>query len=345
MMRLYKKHILLLFLFLISLVVTFRGGTRDTYNYKNVFENINSYDMTSISGFYLDSGMEIGYGYLSYIIYYFWGDYHWVFFSVSFLTLFCLYRLVVEFHIRYLYFILIYLTNYFFFMQQFMQIRQGLATVLVLYGSILFMKKSYKFAIILLASSIFFHQSAIAFLGFFLFYYFFKVFFERNVNNISLYLSLFVFLIFLFRSILYLIPTLFIRVEAYSESDYAQVLSPFRLTSLRFYILYFIFILIFYWFKKSKKDIPVETMNYLVFLMVSYTVGLAARIGFNDFAILSTRLSEVFLFTEIFILSIFFTIFRNKGSFVFLVFYIFVQIFIIGNQFDYLFEDYFKDII
>jgi hypothetical protein len=122
-------------------------------------------------------------------------------------------------------------------------------------------------------------------------------------------------------------------------------LSPFRLTSLRFYFL-FLFFLFFYskYFKSNINDENSKLINsFLLFSLISYAVGLGVRIGFNDFAILSTRLSEFFLFSEIFLIAFIFSKKSNDLRYMLLlVIYLIFQIIIVINQFDYVFSDYFK---
>lgn len=333
-----KKYLLLIFLSMISFIVSLRGGTRDTYNYKNIFENINYYNLTSFQEFYSETGMELGYGYLSFLVHYFFESHYFIFYIISFLTMYLIYKSVNVLKINYLYFLIIYLTSYFFFMHQFMQIRQGLATALVFFGAFLFLNKNYSLSVLLFLMATYFHQSAFSFIIFFVLYIVLRNFLIKFENNIIFYLSLFFSVTIILKSVLWLLPNYFVRIQIYTDSIYSQELSPFRLTSLRFYLLYIIFLI----FLKFKNNIDKKIYG---FLLLVYTLGLSIRVGLNDFAILSTRLSEIFLFSEIFILGIILTSIKKKYSIPLAFVYLLFQIFIFFNQFDYLLDDYFKEII
>ncbi|ENV14910.1 MULTISPECIES: EpsG family protein [Acinetobacter] len=345
MLVIRKHRILLIAFFAIALIVTFRGGTRDTYNYKYVFEHLEYLNLSSISDFYLESGMEIGYGYLSYILSFFINDYKIAFFIISFTILYSIYKISITLKINTFIFFLVYIFSYYFFMQQFMQIRQGFATALVFLGALLFFNKKYFLSILLFLIACFFHQSTFAFIAFFLAYNIVVPFFEKYKKNILLYIVVISSVAIVCKSVLLIIPNYFIRLASYAGSDYSEVLSPFRLTSLRFYFL-FLFFLFFYskYFKSNINDENSKLINsFLLFSLISYAVGLGVRIGFNDFAILSTRLSEFFLFSEIFLIAFIFSKKSNDLRYMLLlVIYLIFQIIIVINQFDYVFSDYFK---
>lgn len=347
-MLLIRRHRLLLISFIfLAFIVTFRGKTRDTIVYKYVYENLEYMNLGSVSGFYSNSGMEIGYGYLSYIVSILFDDYRVVFFIISFSILYCLYKVSLYLRINIIVFFLVYITNYYFVMQQFMQIRQGLSTALVFYGALLFFNKKYYSSLGLFIIACLFHQTAFAFVFFFIGYLLTKSFFERYRGNLLVYISIIIGVILVCKSILFIIPDYFVRVASYTDSDYSQVLSPFRLTSLRFYLLFIFFqIFLCFFFKNKPQDNLYKNESlFLVFLLVTYAVGLGIRIGFNDFAILSTRLSEFFLFAEIFLTSFIFSYKRTDLKFLILfVLYLIAQIFILVNQLDYVFIDYFKEI-
>ena len=184
MLVIRKHRILLIAFFAIALIVTFRGGTRDTYNYKYVFEHLEYLNLSSISDFYLESGMEIGYGYLSYILSFFINDYKIAFFIISFTILYSIYKISITLKINTFIFFLVYIFSYYFFMQQFMQIRQGFATALVFLGALLFFNKKYFLSILLFLIACFFHQSTFAFIAFFLAYNIVVRFFVKYKKNI-----------------------------------------------------------------------------------------------------------------------------------------------------------------
>ena len=53
---------------LIALIVGNRGDTRDTIAYYRVFKYINDLDVSNPAIFYIFTGMEIGFGWYSYVI-------------------------------------------------------------------------------------------------------------------------------------------------------------------------------------------------------------------------------------------------------------------------------------
>lgn len=347
-MQIVKTHkILLIIFFLLSLLITFRGNTRDTYNYKYVYEHLPYLNLNSISDFYARSGMEIGYGYLGYLSSFIVDDFRFLFFLISFTILFCLYKISDGLKIKASVFLIVYITNYYFFMQQFMQIRQGFSSAVVFLGAYLLFKRKYFLSLVLFLIGLCFHQSALAFLVFILGYIIFRKIIESHKNNFLLYILIMFLVIVICKSILMIIPNYFVRIASYSDSEYSQVLSPFRLTSLRFYFLFIFYSWFFYiYFKYEEyKKYTYEVNSFLIFLLVTYAVGLGVRIGFNDFAILSTRLSEFFLYSEIFLLSFIFSRRIHDIKFLILfILYLFFQVLIMINQFDYVFVDYFKEI-
>lgn len=345
-MLLIRRHRILLILFItLAFIVAFRGKTRDTAVYKNVYDNLEYFNLSSISVFYLQSGMEIGYGYLSYISSIFIDDYKLVFFIISFGILYSIYKVSTNLKINSIVFFLVYITNYYFFMQQFMQIRQGFATALVFYGAYLLFNKKYLFSISLFIIACSFHQTTFSFIAFILAYLVAKPLFEKYKTNFFLYIGIMTGVIFFCKSILIIIPNYFVRLASYADSDYSEVLSPFRLTSLRVYVLFIFFSFFYYnYFKHKKKDsYSIQIDSFLVFLLVTYAVGLGVRIGFNDFAILSTRLSEFFLFSELFLTSFIFSYkYKDLKFLILFLFYLVFQILIVINQLNYVFLDYFK---
>ncbi|WP_296283152.1 EpsG family protein, partial [uncultured Acinetobacter sp.] len=130
------------------LLVGFRGWTPDTQTYFNIFKQIDSYDLFSYSGFYADSQVELGWGLYSKVISYFTQSSIVLFSIFSFFTFWLIYRLDNILNISFIHTLAFYVPSTFFLMQQFMQIRQGLAIPAVMLASFLFIDNKKKEAII-----------------------------------------------------------------------------------------------------------------------------------------------------------------------------------------------------
>ncbi len=316
-MKLFVKKDFLLFLFisvLLAFIVGSRGNTNDTFTYYSIFKNINNYDLTSFSDFYSETGVEIGWGWYSYIISFFSKSPIILFSCFSFFIFLILYEISKKINIKFIYIVFFYLPTGFFFMQQFMQIRQALAVSLVVYGAVLFLNENKIKSIVFFILAIMFHQVSIAFI-LFLFIYFFlnkKFSFGYSLQRFII-LNIFTIILGFFIARIIMLPLaniLFDRLGAYSDTSYAENVGFLSLANIKFYIE---FILIIF-FTNSKS----LTNKYYVFFVFCFTVGLTIRLAFFDFSILSGRLSNAFLFVEIFLVPML-LLFRLKLSY----FYIF----------------------
>lgn len=300
-MRLVVKKDFIYFLFIsiiLALIVGSRGNTNDTFIYYSIFKNINDYDLMSFGGFYFETGIEIGWGWYSSIVSLFTESSVILFSLFSFLIFLTLYKISKIIKIKFIYIMFFYLPTGFFFMQQFMQIRQALAVPLVICAALLFLNKNKKSSFLLFFLAIMFHQISIAFILFFLLYITInkRYPFDYSVNRFLILNILTLVLGFFVARVVFLplAATFFDRLVAYSDTEYAENVGFLSLANIKFYIEF----LLILFFTNSKA----LTNKYYVFFVFSFTVGLTLRLAFFDFAILSGRLSNAFLFVEIFLI-------------------------------------------
>ena len=286
----------------LALIVGNRGGTNDTFTYYSIFKNINYYDLSNFVDFYVETGVELGWGLYSKIISFFSNSSVVLFFIFSFLTFYFIYKTCDVIKLRFVYAMCFYLPTGFFLMQQFMQIRQGFAVPVVIYASFLYLENKKKSSIIFFVLAFLFHQTIIAYILIFIIFLFFykRVFEQGKISSFKIYMiSVFLVGILLARAVFMpLALSFFDRLQAYSSSTgYSESVSLLGLANIKFY-LEFVFILLF----MHKKDL---NDKFLIFMIFIFTIGLAIRVAFFNFAILSGRLSNVFLFIEIFLMPYF----------------------------------------
>ncbi|MGK8818244.1 EpsG family protein [Acinetobacter baumannii] len=324
-----------------SLIVGMRGNTNDTYTYYFIFKNVDSYDLMNYSDFYSRTGVEVGWGLYSKIISLFSNSEVVLFTIFSLLTFYFIYKTSDIIKLKFIYVMCFYLPTGFFLMQQFMQIRQGFAVPVVIYASFLYLENKKLLAILFFSLAVLFHQTVIVYILFlFVFLLFYKYFFEENKPlNFKIYMISILLLGIIFSRVVFLPLALsfFSRLQSYANTDYAESVSLLGLANIKFYIE-FIFILLF----MNKKDLNDKFLIYMIFI---FTIGLAIRIAFFDFAILSGRLSNVFLFIEIFLMPYFiYKRFSKMVLFLSLLFYFILVGFISWNfqVAEYLADSYFS---
>ncbi|GIM48732.1 EpsG family protein [Capnocytophaga stomatis] len=328
---------------LLSLVTSFivgnRGATRDTEAYYLVFKNVKNLDLLNPFKFYVVTGMEIGFGWYSFFISLFSNSKFILFFAFSFLTFYIIYKTSEKITAQYIFVILLYLSSGYFLLQQFMQIRQGLAIPLALYAVVLFAEKnrvSLNF-ILLSLLAISFHQ--VAFPVIMMGVLSDLVFTEKREISINKFrvlcvIGLVVFVLLSKTFLSNILTNLSSRVETYSKSaEYSAELGLFRLPNIKAFFTY-LFILIF-------MNEKVYRNKLFVVFFVLFTLGLSFRIGFSDFAILSGRFATAFSFVEIFILPFIFDRFK-QGKAMLAIFVIAQAIATYVYQAPFVIEDYFK---
>lgn len=345
---LVKKEFLIFLLISIiaSLVVGFRGATNDTYTYYSIFKNINNYDLklSDFNKFYIETGMEIGWGWYSKIISFFTSSSIPLFTIYSFLIFSILYKISQNINLKYIYIMCFYLPSGFFFLQQFMQIRQALAVPLVIYASVLFLNNKKILSLIFFILAISFHQITVVFIFIFLVYLLLDKYYPLFYSELRFkFLNIFILIFGLFTVRFIIFPiafSTFERLQTYSNTEYGDEIGLFSLANIKFYIEFIAIILL-----TNRKLI---SNKFYVFMVFIFTIGLTLRISFYDFAILSGRLSNVFLLIEIFLIPMLFW-YRLKTIYfyLFLMFY-FILIFYVTWFFqaaEYLEKAYFIPLI
>lgn len=351
-----KQNLLFLMLSITSaIIVANRGNTRDTAVYFTIFKKIDALPLSNPTLFYEITGVEVGYGWYSYIMSIISNSPFLLFFIFSisiFITIFFISKFILNSSIKTqklsaitFYTLLIYITSGYFAIQQFMQIRQGLAiplalcalTILITYETKFKIKKYFIFVLLALLSSSM-HQIGVPlivigiaiicmiqnFLPFSLIK--FKIF-----SVFLLLVSIFITKFFLSDILI----SLSSRVETYSSSDeYSSNLDLFRLPNIKAFITYLL-ILIFTNEQLYKNKI--YNLFYLLFIL-----GLAFRIGFIDFSILSGRFATAFSFCEIFLLPFIFSNLTNVKIINNFLFFIFIIIQLIATYFFQLPSDFYE---
>ena len=326
--------------FFIALFVGNRGNTRDTIVYLTVFKNIYSLDLLNPIKFYLFTGMEIGFGWYCYIINLITHSHVILFTIFSLFTFLIIYLISKKLNVTILSVLLLYISTGYFLLQQFMQIRQGLATPLALFAITVFIMDNNKFSIkflliTLLAFS--FHQIAlpVILIGVLLSIILKKI--DLSINEFK-WISVFLFIIFIIIAkflLVNLLTNISSRVEVYSNSsEYAENVGIFRLPNIK---AFFTFLFILFLMNEKMYRNKLFTIFFLLFI-----VGVAFRIGFSDFAILSGRFATAFSFSEIFILPFAFYRFKYFNHIFLILFVIAQAIATYMFQAPFVIEDYFK---
>ena len=341
---LIKKNtiVFLLVSLLVALIVGNRGDTRDTIIYYYVFRYIDILDLLNPAKFYIFTGMEIGFGWYCYLISFITNS-HIVLFTVfSFITFYVIYLVSRKIEVSPIFVLLLYLSSGYFLLQQFMQIRQGFATPLALYALTIFMGKEDKFyirflLITLLAFS--FHQVAlpIVCIGILL-----SLLLRIRMSLINFkWLSILILIVFILIAKFALTDFLVnvsSRVETYSNSaEYSGDIGIFRLPNIK---AFFTFLFILFFMNKNLYENKLFAIFFLLF-----TIGVAFRIGFSEFSILSGRFATAFSFSEIFILPFVFNRFKHFNNVLLALFVITQAIATYIFQAPYVIDDYFKPLI
>ena len=341
---LIKKNtiVFLLVSLLVALIVGNRGDTRDTIIYYYVFRYIDILDLLNPAKFYIFTGMEIGFGWYCYLISFITNS-HIVLFTVfSFITFYVIYLVSRKIEVSPIFVLLLYLSSGYFLLLQFMQIRQGFATPLALYALTIFMGKEDKFyirflLITLLAFS--FHQVAlpIVCIGILL-----SLLLRIRMSLINFkWLSIVILIVFILIAKFALtdfLVSVSSRVETYSNSaEYSGDIGIFRLPNIK---AFFTFLFILFFMNKNLYENKLFAIFFLLF-----TIGVAFRIGFSEFSILSGRFATAFSFSEIFILPFIFNRFKYFNNILLALFIISQTITTYIFQAPFVLEDYFKPLL
>lgn len=325
------------------LLVGMRGGTPDTQIYYRLFLDIYNYPLLSPTEFYKESGVEIGFGWYAYLLS-FLSHSSFVLFSIfSLFNFIFIYKTARVTGIKYHLVFLIYISSSYFFMQQFMQMRQGLAISIAFFAiaNFLYLKRMCHFLILILCASLF-HQSA------FILFLFSVVFFLFNSSSLFkerrfafLCVLMIVFLIFIFKFVLLeLLISMSSRLQSYSASEkFSDPVGILTLPVIRT-VAIFTFVLLVS---------PIKYWNdgFFRFMFFIQSIAISTRIGFSDFGILSGRLSTAFSYVEIFMLPmVIASCFSSRVATFICVIIFFIQLVIsIGFQSPYLVDMYFTPLI
>ncbi len=280
------------------LIVGLRGGTPDTQVYYNVFLSIKTLPIFNPIDFYLQSGMEIGFGIYAYLICLFTNSSFVLFSLFSLLNFVFIYKSASILNVKYYFVFVVYVSSSYFFMQQFMQMRQGLAISIIFFAAVHYLKfKRITPFILLVLLACSFHQSAFVFFIFIIIFSIFNgipYFKGKRFSIFSLSLAFVLILLFKFIIIDFVIG-MSSRLQSYSQvSNYSESIGIVNLPMLRTCIILMFALLI------ASNTLWSNVFFRLVFFIQA--IALSTRIGFSDFAILSGRLSTVFSYVEIFLL-------------------------------------------
>ena len=338
---LIKKNtiIFLLVSLLVALIVGNRGDTRDTIIYYYVFRYIDILDLLNPAKFYIFTGMEIGFGWYCYLISFITNSHIVLFTTFSFITFYVIYLVSRKIEVNPIFVLLLYLSSGYFLLLQFMQIRQGFATPLTLYALTIFVGKEDKFyirflLITLLAFS--FHQVAlpIVCIGILL-----SLLLRIRMSLINFkWLSIVILIVFILIAKFALTDFLVnvsSRVETYSNSaEYSGDIGIFRLPNIK---AFFTFLFILFFMNKNLYENKLFAIFFLLF-----TIGVAFRIGFSEFAILSGRFATAFSFSEIFLLPFIFYRFKKFKTALLIIFVTLQAIATYMFQAPHVINDYFR---
>ena len=321
-------------------IATFRGNTRDTQVYYDRFLSINSFPNSPVD-FYLEYNIEWFFGVLSWFINIIGLPSLSIFFLVSFLTFYAIYRTSINLSLK-IYEVLPFYLGTFFITQQLMQIRQGMATAIAFWLLSAVIKKRATIWKILTRGGIvsFMHifSPLIIISGGIV------AFLKLNISYIKLFLiiafsisfTIFISNLILGSSYFYLIPL----VDDYSSlEDTSLSRSPFALANIRAIVLLLFF---------SIASINLKNNKFFRVFLIMYAIHVGIRYGFLDFAIVSGRVSVLLGFAEIFLLPISIkAIFRNKTimvllCFIYLVVHAYITLFIVAP---FMINDYLTPLI
>lgn len=340
-LRIKKETLVFLAISLVAaLIVGMRGNTNDTQDYYDVFKHISTLPIGNPLEFYVETGMEIGFGWFAYIVNLFTSSSVIMFTLFSFLNFFFIYKTTRLLEINYTYSAFLYLSSAYFFMQQFMQMRQGLAVSIVIFTLIWAMKSGFKlWQVVLLLVAFSLHQTAailIAFCG--IFYLLRNTFlFNYKMHKITNWTVFFVFIFFFKYVLLGLLINLSSRLQSYADSNtYNEAISLFSLPNIRTFLI----LMVLTYFSSVNLN---KNVYFRLFIFLMFT-ALAIRVGFADFAIMSGRLSTAFSYVEIFALPmLLLDRFNIRAQITFILIVCLLQIIItLGFQAPYLYEMYFE---
>lgn len=318
------------FIFLLFLI-TFRGDIgNDTEIYRDYFYD-SADTIKELANNFTESRHEPGYLTIEFLNKKLVNNHIFHFFIIGLLSMLFLFKSLKE-YTSYFYLGLTLYFLRFFFLRDLNQIRAGVALSIVLY-SIKYMsnKKAIPFyACTLLAAS--FHKTALLLIPF---YYMNNYLAKKSFSHVKLLTVLFLSFCFSFIKIKKVIGALIIKyvpsASSYIKGYLSESGNVFSLIVLYQIILFFVFLLL-------EKKLSNQQVHYYTIRNMLLT-SLVLLFIFNDFAILSSRLSTIFATVEIIVLPSFLFLFKDKWRAKLVYFSFFLFLFYI-NVYKRLGEEY-----
>lgn len=329
-----RSIIYILIILVFSFITAMRGNTLDTINYKILYDTIDFIPL-DYRTFYDRTYMEFGYGLLNAFFKFLNFDFRVFLFFYAFITFIFIKQAADNFGANSVLVLFCYLST-FYFIHQWIQIRQGLSIAIAYYAVSVLVNRNQniKFSIFyIIAISI--HNVAAPFI------IFFKNILFRLANYLGRYyywvaLILFVSTIVACRLFFSVGLGLSERLVRYAESEESRsLLHPVNLRAYLFLILFLCFR-------------PRENVNKILdFLILINVMGVGIRLGFYDFLILSGRLGTIFTYSEIFIIPLLLSLrFKASSKIIFAFLYFVISLYIsIVLQTPDIIEQYFKPLL
>ncbi|WP_051941665.1 EpsG family protein [Maribacter forsetii] len=318
------------FLFLLSLI-TFRGDIKnDTEVYIAYFYD-SADSINSLLKNFVYSRHEPGYLTVEFLNKKIINNHVFHFFVIGCMSLIFIFKSLKNYTTYFYLGLSLYFLR-FFFLRDLNQIRAGVALAIVLYSIKFISKRDVLpfYLLILMAAS--FHKTALLIIPF---YYINNYIIKNSISNKKLILALILSFCISFIKIKQIIGELIIKYVPSSASYVSGYLSEsgnlFSLIVLYQVIVFLTFML----FENQLKNRQPHYYTIRNMLLVS----LLLLFIFNDFAILSSRLSTLFATVEIIILPSFVLLFKNKLMMKILYFIFFILLFYI-NVYKRLGEEY-----
>ncbi|WP_162183340.1 EpsG family protein [Pectobacterium fontis] len=331
--NLFEHTIFIMLTFMLAFIVSMRGDTPDTFVYANFFENYSYYSYNPFK-FYKETQADSIIQYFSFLIHLFSDNYRLLFFLFSVLTFIFIKRICDILKISFLQCILIYIGTY-FLSQQFMQIRQGLATPIVIYCLLSTQARNkvtlLNFFFIIL--SVLTHIASVV-VNIFNVKIIRSFLYTNKINDYFKLIFIFIIVFLSCRVVMMLgIGNFGDKMLSYKDSQFNYSRDFWDPVTIKTFII----LAITFFHRRFFKD---NSSFYL--LMWMYLIGFSLRLGFYDFALLSGRLATYFTFTEIFLIPLIFNIYKTPYRIVFYVFYSALILYInLFYNLNFLVEDYF----
>lgn len=291
------------FIFLLSLI-TFRGDIgNDTEIYRDYFYD-SADTLKELASNFTQSRHEPGYLTVEFVNKKIINNHIFHFFIIGLLSMFFLFKSLREYTPYFYSGLTLYFLR-FFFLRDLNQIRAGVALAIVLYSiKYISNRKAIPFYVCTLLAATF-HKTALLLIPF---YYINNYLTKKSFSHTKLVTILFLSFCFSFIQIKKVIGVLIIKyvpsAASYIKGYLSESGNVFSLIVLYQIILFFIFLLL-------EKKLIIQQVHYYTIRNMLLT-SLVLLFIFNDFAILSSRLSTIFATVEILVLPSFLFLFKDK---------------------------------